>query len=300
MSQFRLQDHVPDIYVSESRDFQLLLRLYDSIFGGVRFDIDGMQSLTDTMHIKNTMLPLLATKLGFFSILNLEDQALRYLLSALPCFIKYKGSLLGIKYVVNLYLKIMNIKASILISYSKDSVGNIPDHSIQLGSDVTFTNLPLLNELLNLILPVGFIVYYYHFAQLDTAITAIEETEQLFLLGKIITATQSVLRSDYSSMDPSFYNTTWVDSRYDIHSPSTVDDDELILEEKNRLYGAVSIMQLAGSNDKNYIPVFDVSVTYKVGDVVRYQNDYYQCIVDVNVAGDWTGDTNWTKLIYYR
>ncbi|MBO7697149.1 MAG: hypothetical protein J6Y28_04595 [Acholeplasmatales bacterium] len=108
----------------------MLLRLYDSIFGGLRFDIDGMQSLTDTMHIKNTMLPLLATKLGFFSNIDIEDKSLRYILSALPYFLKYKGSLYGVKQVVNLYLKIMNVKASVLISYSKDPIGNILDHSI--------------------------------------------------------------------------------------------------------------------------------------------------------------------------
>lgn len=299
MSQFRLQDNVPDIYVSESRDFQLLLRLYDSIFGGLRFDIDGMQSLTDTMHIKNTMLPLLATKLGFFSNIDIEDKSLRYILSALPYFLKYKGSLYGVKQVVNLYLKIMNVKASVLISYSKDPIGNILDHSIQLGSDVTFTNLPLLRQLLNLILPVGFVVYYYHFVSLDTALTAIEETDEIILLGKIISTTQSVLRSDYSNTDPSYYNTDWVDSRYDIHQPSTVDDDEIIIEAKERLYGAVSIMQLAGSEDEQYIPEFEDTATYKVGDVVKYSNSYYQCIVDVNVAGSWTGDTNWTELIYY-
>lgn len=299
MSQFRLQNNVPDIYVSESRDFQLLLRLYDSIFGGLRFDIDGMQSLTDTMHIKNTMLPLLSTKLGFFSNIDIDDKSLRYILCAIPYFLKYKGSLYGVKQVVNLYLKIMNTKASVLISYSKDSIGNILDHSIQLGSDVTFTNLPLLNKLLNLVLPVGFVVYYYHFVSLDTALTAIEETDELLLLGKIISTTQSVLRSDYPNTDPSYYNTDWVDSRYDIHQPSTVDDNEIIIEAKERLYGAVSIMQLAGSEDEDYIPDFSTADTYKVGDVVKYSDAYYQCIVDVNVAGSWTGDTNWVELIYY-
>ena len=299
MSQFRLQNNVPDIYVSESRDFQLLLRLYDSVIGGLRFDIDGMHSLTDTMHIKNTLLPLLATKIGFFSNLDIDDKSLRYILTAMPYFLKYKGSLYGVKQVINLYLKIININASVLISYSKDAIGNILDHSIQLGSDVTFTDLPLLQLLLSLILPVGFVVYYYHFVSLDAAITAIEETDELLLLGKIISTTQSVLRSDYPNTDPNYYNTDWVDSRYDIHQPSTVDDDEIIIEAKERLYGAVSIMQLAGSTDENYIPNFSTSSKYKVGDVVKYSNSYYQCIVDVNVAGSWTGNNNWIKLIYY-
>jgi len=58
-------------------------------------------------------------------------------------------------------------------------------------------------------------------------------------------------------------------------------------------------MQLAGSEDEDYIPDFSTADTYKVGDVVKYSDAYYQCIVDVNVAGSWTGDTNWVELIYY-
>lgn len=304
MSQFRLQNNVPDVYVTESRDFQLLLRLYDSIFGGLRFDIDSMQAITDTMHIKNTFLPLLATKLGLFLNLDIDDRGLRYVLAALPSFLKYKGSLMGVRQVINLYLKIMNSKASILISYSPVAVDNMLDHSIQLGSDVTLENLPLLNALLSLVLPVGFIIYYYHFTSLDAAETVIRMQDEFIFLGKIISTTQSVLRSNYPPSDPNYYNYNikWIDGRYDIHQPSTIDDDEIdyeIIDAKNRLYGATSIMQLAGSTDEDYIPTFSSLDTYKVGDVVKYSSKYYQCILDVNTAGSWTGTTNWIELGYY-
>lgn len=292
MSQFRLENNVPDIYVSESRDFQLLLRLYDSIIGGLKYDVDGISSLTNTNNIKNTMLPLLATKLGFFYNFDIDDISLRLILQAIPYFLKYKGSLMGVKEVLNLYLKILNTRATILISYSKEQEGDILDHSIQIGSDITFTNLKLLNALLELVLPVGFAVYYYRFANLDTAITAISHMDEIIVLGKIITLTQSTVRHSDEDYD-------WVDPRYDIHIPSTIDDNELIIQAKNELLGAVSILQVAGSEDIDYIPTFSTSSTYKVGDVVKYSDVYYQCIVDVNVAGSWTGNTNWVELTYY-
>ena len=123
--------------------------------------------------------------------------------------------------------------------------------------------------------------------------------DEFIFLGKIISTTQSVLRSNYADTDPSSYNTDWVDSRYDLHMPSTIDDDEIIIDAKERLYGATSIIQLAGSTDEDYIPTFSSLDTYKVGDVVKYSSKYYQCILDVNTAGSWTGTTNWIELGYY-
>lgn len=298
MSQFRLQNNVPDVYVSESRDFQLLLRLYDSIFGGLKYDVDTMQYLTDTRHIRNNILPLLSTKLGFFSNLRLDDRALRMILEALPYFLQYKGSLQGIKDVVNLYLKIMNETGSVLISYSSEGVGNILDHTIQFGSDIEFTNLPLLDTLLDLVLPVGFNTYFYYFAQLDIAENIINQTDEIIFLGKIISTTSSILRDTNDAYNFYGVQSNWVDTNVDIRLPSSSDDQIVLQDAKNRLIGASGILQLYGSND--IINAFNTSSSYRVGDVVykleNNQKIYYQCIE--NTTGSWVA-SRWLQLQYY-
>lgn len=299
MSQFRLQNNVPDVYVSESRDFQLLLRLYDSIFGVLKYDIDDLQYITDTKHLRNVMLPLLATKLGFFSDLILEDRSLRLILESLPYFLKYKGAFEGVREVVNLYLKIMNQTASVLISYSSEGVGNILDHTIQFGADVEFTNLALFDTLLNLVLPVGFNKYFYYFATLDTVETAISQIDEIIVLGKIISTSSSILRNTNNAYN--FYGTdaNWVDTNVDIHLPSNEYDQQILENAKNVLIGSAGIMQIAGSTDN--ILAFSTSQSYRVGDVVyRTVNSkkvYYQCQENIS-AGSWNA-SNWIELQYY-
>lgn len=299
MSQFRLQNNVPDVYVSESRDFQLLLRLYDSLFGGLKYDIDSMQYITDTRHLRNVMLPLLSTKLGFFSNLTLDDRSLRLILEALPYFLKYKGALEGIKEVVNLYLKIMNQNAAVLISYSAEGVGNILDHTIQFGSDVEFTNLALFDTLLSLVLPVGFNKYFYYFATLDTVETVISQMDEIIVLGKIISTSSSILRNTTDAYN--FYGTSanWVDTDVDIHLPSDSNDLQILENAKNVLIGSAGIMQVYGSTDN--ILAFSTSVAYRVGDVVyrtvNSQKVYYQCQENIS-AGSWNA-SKWIELKYY-
>lgn len=305
MSQFRLINNVPDVYVSESRDFQLLLRLYDSIFGGLKYDIDTMQYITDTKNIRNVLLPLLATKLGFFSDLELDDRSLRLILEALPYFLQYKGALEGVKEVINLYLKIMNETGSVLISYSSEAVGNLLDHTILFGSDIEFTNLALLDTLLDLVLPVGFNKYFYYFESLDVAETAISQTDEILLLGKIISTTSSILRNSDESYifypEDSGIDGVWLDSDTDIYLPSrgSIEDAIILKNAKDMLIGSASIMQLAGSSDT--ILEYSNLNPYRVGDVVyRLISDkkiYYQCLENLS-PGQWNS-SKWLQLKYY-
>ena len=105
---FRVQDNVPDVYIAESRDFQLLSRLYDLAFQCARFSIDSMEQASDTMRCNDALLPLIATKIGFFANLKLASNSDRKILSAFPYIIKYKGSIQAIELVTNLFEQLMN------------------------------------------------------------------------------------------------------------------------------------------------------------------------------------------------
>lgn len=167
METIRLQNLTPEVYTDESRDFQILCRLYDSIFNGIKHDADSIEYLTDTRFIKSNVLPLLQTKLGFFSKKNIDDESLRYVLMAFPSMVRNKGSLLAIKQLLNMCLKMNNITASYTINYSDSAtIVNgvaINSHTIIIGIDTIISNTDIINELAKYLLPVGFSFYIYFF-----------------------------------------------------------------------------------------------------------------------------------------
>lgn len=159
---FRLQDNVPEIYVQESRDFQLFTRLYDSVFGGVKFSIDSLRYATSTKECDNSLLELLKTKLGLYTDLQLSDTELRYVLDAFPLIMRYKGSYRAIKYIINLFQRITkdnNTKYTCLI-INKDSSNLHQDYTIQFRFSQHQKHDALLMELIRLVIPTGYSVSY--------------------------------------------------------------------------------------------------------------------------------------------
>lgn len=172
MQTIRFQNLTPEAYPNESRDFQLLCRLYDSIYNGVKFDADSIIYLTDTWKMQSNALPLLQTKLGFFSNYNFNDTDLRYILSVFPDLVRNKGSLKAIKQLLNMCLKLNNISGSFTISVSESSTAIngilIDAHTIIVGLDTILKTTDILNELAKYILPAGFGFFVYFYKNLNT------------------------------------------------------------------------------------------------------------------------------------
>ena len=91
MKRFRIKDSVPEIYLKESRDFQLLCDLYDLVNSGVKFDIDTITHLSDTNFCRGAMLRLLQEKLGLTLRDEVTDDTLRKILKCFPFIIRNKG-----------------------------------------------------------------------------------------------------------------------------------------------------------------------------------------------------------------
>ena len=60
---FRFENKLPKYMVNESRDFQLMSRLQDSIFMGQRGDIYTITNLNNSNKCKNSVLDLLLNTL---------------------------------------------------------------------------------------------------------------------------------------------------------------------------------------------------------------------------------------------
>ena len=147
---FRLQDNVPDIYVNESRDFQLLCRLYDCVNNGVKSDIDTIVNLNNPFKVNEKLLNLLALKVGFITDKYIESSLMRWIISTFPWALKYKGSIYGIKLAVNTIAKYENITQSPIVTV--DSMQKI----ITINTYQLFKNTTALDEYLKYIVPTGY------------------------------------------------------------------------------------------------------------------------------------------------
>lgn len=150
---FRLQNNVPEIYVEESRDFQVFCRLLDTVYSPLKYTTDSIIHTIDTKTCDTRLLELLKTKLGIFTRIELSTRELRYLLQAFPVMIRYKGSLLGIQFVLNLFQRIsqnVNFKATF----------HIENNEVVIKFGDSFQNDELLYILLSYILPSGYSVRF--------------------------------------------------------------------------------------------------------------------------------------------
>lgn len=142
---FRVTENVPDIYVEESRDFQLLARLYDLAFHCSRFSIDSMKYISDAHYCNESILPLLSSKVGFFNDKDLEDRYHRFIVCAFPYIIKNKGSAKSVQQVTNLFSRLVN--ASFVVT-----LGN---NDITITFESYAPDVVLLREVLSYVKPAG-------------------------------------------------------------------------------------------------------------------------------------------------
>lgn len=157
---FRLQNNVPEVYVEESRDFQLFCRLYDAVFGGVKYSADSLARTSITRECNNNLLELLKTKVGFFTKLQLDEFTLRQVLEIFPYLIRYKGSKQGIQYMLILFQHITGQHSPCgIANYS--TMNN--EHVLKISFEKKPKRMDLLIELLKYILPTGYNVEIVQF-----------------------------------------------------------------------------------------------------------------------------------------
>jgi hypothetical protein len=144
----RLQNLTPEIYYRQSRDFQFIGRLYDIVLNYSKTNADNLNSLPIGDDMNESLLNLLAYTLGFKASRNYNTRQLLAICSVLPEIIRYKGSLNAIVIAVNALLSAEGTKQS--LDYEIE-----PKKSITLYLDQNLSDLSLLRDLLNYIIPAG-------------------------------------------------------------------------------------------------------------------------------------------------
>lgn len=153
---FRTQNLVPEVYPNQSRDFQMFCRLYDLVFNSTKQSIDSMRYTTSSLNCNSKVLPLLKTKVGLFTDVEIAHEDLRIILSAFPYIVKYKGSMKSLEYVVNLYARLTSSAGS----YIKIRPVNT-DYVISIISSSPIQKTELLFDMLKYIIPSGYVLDYY-------------------------------------------------------------------------------------------------------------------------------------------
>lgn len=157
---FRTQNNVPQVYVEKSRDFQLLGRLIDCLQAGIKFDIDTILDITSPMNIRDNLLQLLCTRVGFFPTIDIDANILKYIVAAFPYILKYKGTVKSIEYAVRTIIK----SEYSTISQNSPPIVELHGQSDTIGepcSIIIYTNIndyskKALDEIMRYIKPIGY------------------------------------------------------------------------------------------------------------------------------------------------
>ena len=144
----KTQNLVPEVYYNESRDFQLLGRLFEVIFNYAYNNAEILSKNVNSIQNNSFLLELLCTSLGFKLKQEYNNDQLNAISTIFLELLKNKGNIKSIKLVVNLILNIMGINDEVKIEYDDDGILNI-----FIPSDVL--DLNLFYDLLDYILPAG-------------------------------------------------------------------------------------------------------------------------------------------------
>lgn len=156
---FRIQNNVPTYLINESRDFQLLCRIYDCVNNGVKFNTDSIVRVMDTLSCGSKFLKLLETRLGFFTSGNYTDDEIRDVLLGFCDAVRFKGSILGITRAVRLFLLAKNMKVGTSIEYNND------EKSLRIGFRTSVVDTSLLTDILRYITPAGCYLEYVFYVE---------------------------------------------------------------------------------------------------------------------------------------
>lgn len=181
----KLQNLTPEVYYRQSRDFQLLGRLYDIVLNYTKTNAANLYNLPIGPNMNEQLLNLLALTLGFKPKKNYNAKQLLAICSVLPEILKHKGSMQAILIAVNALLAAEEITQP--LDYSIQ-----PKKSITLYVSQKLSDLTLLTDLFEYILPAGI---SYNLVKENQLVTALETT---------------IILEDHVNIEVKPYNTTVV------------------------------------------------------------------------------------------
>lgn len=164
---------VPKYYTRESRDFQLLGHIVDSVTNYSKLCIDSMLNLPYSFNMNTQFLDLLAKTLGFETKHQYNDKNLLALCGAFKNIVKYKGTFKAINDCINLLKTTQGITTEHYIDITlSDNIDvylknnqSVPDDvicfNLSIYLPINLVDVVLLEDMFNYILPIGFTYTIY-------------------------------------------------------------------------------------------------------------------------------------------
>ncbi len=162
----------PSIYSKESRDYQLIGRLYNAVFNYAKMSIDGMNNFPLSKDSDKRFLDLVAKTIGFESKHSYNTENLYALCSSFKKIVSHKGTKKAIEELLSVLLNSQNINKLFKVDvYTNNNTGKFKPYSIVIYVPTELNDIIMLEDMMSYILPAGFVYEIY--------VSDIEETDDL-------------------------------------------------------------------------------------------------------------------------
>ena len=155
---------VPEIYYNESRDFQFIGRVFETVFNNTKTGVDLLLNNPYSKNMDSKLVDLLAKTVGFDTKHKYTTTDLKIVCSCFKEIMKKKGSKEAIDILVRALLKSQNIKKGYVVDIFTTEE-NLPDPENVPGYFESFTaviQIPyelkdkvIIEDVLDYILPAG-------------------------------------------------------------------------------------------------------------------------------------------------
>lgn len=265
---FKVSNKVPEVYMKESRDFQLLPRLDDLIFLGLHQDINTIQNLNNPKKCKDSYLNYLAEKVGFYTNEHIPDIVLINIISAFRTALKNKGTKLGIEQAVIAILKAENSIEPPKIIYTYEDSNYYDAYTIDIYTPINIINKIALKEFLRYIIPAGFNynIYVYESANMDSKISKINPYNTI---GSLTTNMNNlgIMRTNYKiSKDAVKYSDSNIESSIYESEISYVEDRIIGAIDTGVVYNPIVKEDDDGNIETEFKSKYDESFNVKIID----------------------------------
>lgn len=152
----------PSIYSKESRDYQLIGRLYNAVFNYVKMSTDAMYNLPLSANSDTRFLDLVAKTLGFESKHNYNIENLFALCTSFKTILRHKGTKQAIEELVNVLINSQNIQKLFTVDvYAGTSSEPFKPYTVVIKVPVELKDIIMIEDVMNYILPAGFTYEIY-------------------------------------------------------------------------------------------------------------------------------------------
>lgn len=145
----KLQEHIPEVYFKESRDFQFIAKLYEIVLNYSEMNADLVYNLPFNDNVNDKLIDLMATTLGFKVKHHYNTKQLIAICSIFSTILRNKGNIQSIELIVKALLHSEGITDDFGYELSEDL------SHIDIFVPLALSDINLLVDLLDYVLPAG-------------------------------------------------------------------------------------------------------------------------------------------------